>query len=58
MSEKELSVYKLTNADVKKYFLYHVTESTYFGISFRAMYISRMYTKLRKELEKFNFYQS
>ena len=54
------------NSYVKeKFFVYHGTESTYSRIIFQAMYISRIYiyiariyTKIRKELEKFNLYQS
>ena len=36
------------------FFVYHVTGSTYSTIIFQAKYISRIYTKLLKELGKFN----
>ena len=39
-------------------FLYRVTGSTCSRVIFRAVFISRIYTKLWKELEKFNLYQS
>ena len=42
----------------RSFSVYHVTGSTYFRIIFRAMCISRTYTKLSKGFEKINFYRS
>ena len=42
----------------RKLFYLRVTGFTYSRIVFWAMYISRIYTKLLNELEKFNLYQS
>ena len=38
------------------FFAYHVTETIYSNFLSRAMYISRIYTKLWKDLEKFSLY--
>ena len=35
---------------------YHLTASTYSSINFRAMHVSRIYTKVCKELRKFYLY--